>query len=238
MASSFARRFGAVLAVVVLLSVLLVPAASASGNCTVYHRVRRGENLSRIAAHYGVNMWTIARANHIHNIDKIYAGSVLAIPKACPPPKPKPKPAPAPCTACPPQPCGQPCPPPPPAGWHGEYFNNRDLAGGPVMVRSDPNLAFNWGWGQPSWEVPPDNFSVRWTKSWLVSGGTYRLNVRVDDGFRVFVDGNLVLESWRVQPDTYYCRDMYIPYGYHNFKVEFFEAEQNALISVWWNRLY
>ena len=238
MVSSFARRFGVVLAVVVLLSVLLVPSASAS--CVIYHHVRRGETLMSIAARYGVNMYAIARANHITNIDRIYAGSVLAIPK-CPPAKPPRPPKPPPCAppSCAPPPCGgYPSCPPPPAAWQGQYYNNRDLSGSPVLVRPDGNVSFNWGYGSPAPQVPCDNFSARWNKTWLVSGGTYRLNVKSDDGFRVIVDGAVVLESWVVQPATYYARDMYIPYGYHNFTVEYFEAEALAEISVWWTRLY
>src|SRR4030095_11486779 len=35
--------------------------------------------------------------------------------------------------------------------WRGEYFNNRDLQGAPVMVRDDDigNLDFDWGLGTP-----------------------------------------------------------------------------------------
>jgi len=73
------RRIGAILVIVILLSVLLVPAASASG-CGVYHRVRVGETLTSIAARYHTSIYAIAQANHIANIDRIYAGQVLWIP--------------------------------------------------------------------------------------------------------------------------------------------------------------
>jgi hypothetical protein len=228
MRRSFGIRLGAVLAVVVLLSVLLVPSASAG--CAVYHRVQRGEILSRIAARYGVSMWAIAQANGIRNIDRIYAGQVLVIP-VCPKPAPPPCPQP-----CPPRPV--PPPPPPPAPWQGQYYNNPYLSGWPVLVRSDRAVNFNWGWGSPGAQVPPDNFSARWTKTWAVSGGTYRLMVRSDDGFRVLMDGRSLLEAWIVQPVTYYARDVYIPYGYHTFTVEYFESGGLAEISVWFQRLY
>ena len=29
--------------------------------------------------------------------------------------------------------------------WHGEYFNNRNLAGGPYFVRTDEAIDFDWG---------------------------------------------------------------------------------------------
>ena len=49
--------------------------------------------------------------------------------------------------------------------WQGEYFANPDLAGGPVMVRSDPQISFDWGGGSPAPNIPPDYFSVRWTRN-------------------------------------------------------------------------
>jgi LysM repeat protein len=104
--------------ILLLLTAVLAPAASAapsagSGCAVVYHRVARGEILSRIAARYGVSMWQVQQWNGIHNIDRIYAGSVLVIypahcarpaPKPAPKPWPAPKPAPAPWPAPPPGP--------------------------------------------------------------------------------------------------------------------------------------
>ncbi len=44
------------------------------------HKVRRGETLSGIAVRYGVSVRAIARANHIKNRNRIYAGMRLWIP--------------------------------------------------------------------------------------------------------------------------------------------------------------
>lgn len=111
----------ALILVVPLLGVAATPAeaspASSSGEC-VYHYVQRGQTLSGIASYYGVNMWTLAERNGIHNPNRIYAGQRLLIyckpapqPKPPPPKPPQPKPpAPPPCQ----QACPQPPPPPPP----------------------------------------------------------------------------------------------------------------------------
>lgn len=45
-----------------------------------YYRVRRGDTLTSIAYHYGVNPWVIANANRIYNLNRIYVGQVLYIP--------------------------------------------------------------------------------------------------------------------------------------------------------------
>ena len=46
----------------------------------VVHRVRRGQTLSTIAAKYGVSISTIARANDIRNVNRIYPGRRIKIP--------------------------------------------------------------------------------------------------------------------------------------------------------------
>ena len=45
-----------------------------------YYWVRYGDTMSGIAARYGTNAWTLARANGIYNLNWIYAGQHLRIP--------------------------------------------------------------------------------------------------------------------------------------------------------------
>ncbi len=45
------------------------------------HTVQRGETLSRIAARYGVTTTAISRANRLANVDRIYVGMRLVIPR-------------------------------------------------------------------------------------------------------------------------------------------------------------
>jgi LysM repeat protein len=42
--------------------------------------VQYGDTLARIARRFGVNLYTLAQANNIWNINRIYAGQVLVIP--------------------------------------------------------------------------------------------------------------------------------------------------------------
>jgi LysM repeat protein len=233
MAGPVGRRLGAILVIVILLSILLVPAASAGG-CGVYHRVRLGENLTTIAAKYHVSIWAIASANHISNIDRIYAGQVLWIPGVCPPPRPPKPPAPPPHHP----PHHPPVHPPMATPWVATYFNNRDLGGAPVWQQAIHAVNFNWGFGSPAPNVPVDNFSARFMSSWYVGGGNYRLLVRSDDGFRVFVDGQMVLSDWSEHPVQGYFKDLYIGPGYHSFTMEYFEATGLAEAGLSFQRLH
>uniref|UniRef100_A0A7C1FJI1 LysM peptidoglycan-binding domain-containing protein n=1 Tax=Caldilinea aerophila TaxID=133453 RepID=A0A7C1FJI1_9CHLR len=65
-------------------------AVMASGGCVAYHRVRLGENLTRISRIYGVSVWHIAQVNGIRNPSLIYVGQVLCIPSTYHPPAPPP----------------------------------------------------------------------------------------------------------------------------------------------------
>nr|HID13836.1 LysM peptidoglycan-binding domain-containing protein [Anaerolineae bacterium] len=72
---------------------LVIPTGQPVGTI---HIVQQGENLFRIALHYGVSMWAIARANGIANINYIYVGQHLIIPGAAPLPGSSPTPTPLP----------------------------------------------------------------------------------------------------------------------------------------------
>jgi putative chitinase len=56
----------------------------------LYHVVRWGETLTRIARRYGTSIWAIAQANGIWNVNYIRAGQVLVIPGWVPAPGPGP----------------------------------------------------------------------------------------------------------------------------------------------------
>lgn len=48
--------------------------------CRAYYHVRYGDTLGSIARWYGVNVYALAQANGIHNVNRIYAGQHLCIP--------------------------------------------------------------------------------------------------------------------------------------------------------------
>lgn len=201
---------------------LIIPTDVGPGpgpTCPIYYRVVRGDNLTRIAARYGVTVRQLQQWNGISNPDRVHVGQVLKIyPPRCIPPGPAPRPTPV--------------PPPPATGWLAQYYNNRDLAGAPVLERREANLSYNWGYGSPAPTVFADNFSARWTRTFSMAGGTYRITARADDGVRVYIDGVLVLDAWQVQAATTHVVDVIIASGNRTFTVEFFEAEGLSEISI------
>ncbi|MBX3012983.1 MAG: hypothetical protein KF832_15815 [Caldilineaceae bacterium] len=120
--------------------------------------------------------------------------------------------------------------------WRGEYYNNPDLSGAPVLVRDDSNIDFNWGNGSPDSSINADNFSVRWQRSVDLGAGNYRFEVRVDDGVRLWVNNHLLIDQWREQNTSTYQGDIYLPGGAIPIRVEYFERAGGARIRLTWNR--
>jgi hypothetical protein len=122
--------------------------------------------------------------------------------------------------------------------WRGEYYDNRDLAGSPALIRYDPAIDFDWGTGSPDAALPTDNFSVRWTRTLGFEAGTYRFFSSTDDGVRIFVDGQLIVDAWYDQelPNTH-SGDLTLNSGQHTVEVAYYEHGGEASAHVWWTRL-
>lgn len=119
------------------------------------------------------------------------------------------------------------------ASWYGQYFNNTTLSGNPVLTRTDPVLNFDWGTGSPAPVVTADNFSAKWdTTATVGTAGNYVITATMDDGMRVWVDGNLVIDAWYTQTPTTHSATVYLGAGQHSVHVEYFEATGGALASV------
>src|SRR5205085_1050314 len=79
----------------------------------------------------------------------------------------------------------------------GEYFSNKDLQGEPVATRTDEQVDFTWFTNSPLPSLPTDNFSVRWTGTFVApASGDYQLGMRADDGVRMYVDDQLFVDDW------------------------------------------
>jgi hypothetical protein len=122
-------------------------------------------------------------------------------------------------------------------GWHGDYYATRDLTGAVVLSRTERDINFDWGTGAPGPGVPADNFSARWTRTYDFEGGNYRFTVVADDGFRLYVDGRLILNQWKDQPSTTYTVDIGLVGGHHTVVAEYYEHTGGAVAKLSWRRL-
>ena len=136
-----------------------------------------------------------------------------------------------------PTPTSVPPSPTPPEGWLGEYFDNADLEGVPLLARADQLIDFQWQRESPAPQVPADGFSIRWRGRWSFDEGGYRFYTFTDDGVRLWVDGILIIDEWHDQPATLASAELYVPAGEHDVQVEYYDSTADAQIRVWWDYL-
>ncbi|MBC2711714.1 MAG: PKD domain-containing protein [Desulfosarcina sp.] len=121
-------------------------------------------------------------------------------------------------------------------GLLGEYFNNTSLSGDPVLTRIDPEINFYWG-GSPGTGINNDYFSVRWTGTLHIpADGYYSFASHNDDGTRLYVDGNLLINDWTGHaPAWRYSSAVYLTAGEHSFQVDFYEGYGGAQAKIYWS---
>ncbi len=119
--------------------------------------------------------------------------------------------------------------------WTGAYFNNRDLQGTPVFTRIDPAIVFNWGPVSPGPGIGSSNWSARWTTAQFLNAGLYRFTITPDDGARVYVDGQIILDQWHDQAPTTYYVNVQVAAGNHAIQVDYYQGVGDASIIVFWD---
>ena len=85
-------------------------------------------------------------------------------------------------------------------GLAGSYFPNETLSGTPTVTRTDAQVNFNWAGGAAAVGMPVDSFSVRWEGEIQPRySESYKLIARTDDGVRMWLDGVLVVDAWKLR---------------------------------------
>ncbi|MFH0952702.1 MAG: glycoside hydrolase family 3 C-terminal domain-containing protein [Verrucomicrobiota bacterium] len=116
-------------------------------------------------------------------------------------------------------------------GLRAEYFDNMNLNGEPKVTRIDPEIDFNWGDKSPDPRIPADQFSVRWTGTFTPAmSGAYELGLTSDDGFRLYLDGSLLVDSWVDQAGLTKTAPVTLEAGKaYDLRVEYYENWGGAL---------
>ena len=123
-----------------------------------------------------------------------------------------------------------------PVGLRGEYFDNRDLRGPAKFMRLDPSINFDWGGGSPGAGLPGDNFGVRWTGQILPDfSESYVFAGNRDNGFRLWIDGQLIVDLWNNEWGAYESRPITLQgKRRYDIKIEYYEDWGGAALSLKW----
>ena len=87
-------------------------------------------------------------------------------------------------------------------GLLGTYFNEADLTN-VAFIRTDPNIDFYWGSGSPDPIMPYNTYSMAWEGE-IESpvSETITFTTTSDDGVRLWVDDQLIIDQWQDQEAT------------------------------------
>jgi beta-glucosidase len=121
-------------------------------------------------------------------------------------------------------------------GLKGEYFDNKDLQGSPVVTRTDAQINFDWYTNAPVPQLPTDKFSARWTGYFVPpSSGTYQLGARADDAVRVFLDERALVENWRDGSAKTFTKAVELEGGRaYKIRFEYYDNYANATAKLVW----
>lgn len=110
-------------------------------------------------------------------------------------------------------------------GLNATYFGDKNL-GTRTKTQIDGTVFFNWEQGGPQ-GMGADNFSIRWEGNIKIGDKDSRLCFFADDGIRVWIDGQKVVDGWNVY-DKMLSTDYYAAGSSHTIKIEYFEAGGGA----------
>jgi len=87
-------------------------------------------------------------------------------------------------------------------GLTGRYYRGMTATGTVRLTRTE-SVDFNWGTGRPTTNVSSDGFSARWTGFVVAPAtGSYRFQTVSDDGVRLTVNNQLLVNNWSSHSPT------------------------------------
>ncbi|HTI98436.1 MAG TPA: PA14 domain-containing protein [Dongiaceae bacterium] len=124
-------------------------------------------------------------------------------------------------------------------GLTGAYYSNQQetFIDPADLVRTDAVVNFNWGNGSPDASISVDHFTVRWTGTVQPPlTGTYTFYTTTDDGVRLWVNDQLVIDSWVDQGPTEHSGSIaLVAQQHYNIRMEYYENGGGAQASLSWS---
>jgi beta-glucanase (GH16 family) len=121
-------------------------------------------------------------------------------------------------------------------GLTGNYFNGMNFET-PVYSRKDATVNFDWGGGSPNAAVNADGFSARWTGQIQPKySGEYTFFVNSDNGRRLWINGQLVIDAWIDDWNIDYNGKITLTANQkYDIKLEYFENYGGAGAKLEWS---
>ena len=123
-------------------------------------------------------------------------------------------------------------------GLTGNYFNGMNFES-IAFNRKDATLDIDWGTGSPDASVTVDHFSARWTGQIQPKySGVYTFYVTSDDGRRLWINNQLVVDKWFDDGGTEYSGTIALTAGQkYDIKLEYYENGGGAKVQLQWSSI-
>lgn len=121
-------------------------------------------------------------------------------------------------------------------GLHAAYFNNKNLSGKPVFERTENKINYSWTKGTGIKGLGKENYSVRWTGVIRPDiTGEYEFSVGGDDGYRLFIDNELVADQWEIGSFRNSSVKKRLEAGKeYDIRFEYFQEGGGAAVALIW----
>lgn len=121
-------------------------------------------------------------------------------------------------------------------GLTGRYYDNPDFTNY-VTTRLDYTVDYWWDLAAPAPGVGAEEFSVRWTGMVVPRySETYTFHTTTDDGVRLWVDGQLIINKWQDQGATEWTGPITLEAGRaYSIKMEFYDRFWGAVAKLSWS---
>ena len=121
-------------------------------------------------------------------------------------------------------------------GLQATYFDNKDFTGSQI-TRIDKTVNFNWGTGSPDGSIGSNTFSARWVGKIIApTTGKYTFYTRSDDGVRLWVNGQLLINNWTLHSVTENKAQVTLTAGQkYDIKMEYYENTGKAVAKLFWS---
>ncbi|MFJ6027578.1 malectin domain-containing carbohydrate-binding protein [Pseudarthrobacter sp. NPDC092424] len=121
--------------------------------------------------------------------------------------------------------------------WRVEYFFGTSLEGSPVVTGCDAAIDQDFLPGAGPEGVGSENYSTRWVKVLHAGAGDYSFAANADDGVRITIDGDLLIDAWKQDivggPHT---AEVSLDGGAHVVAVEYFQAGGAASVQAGYSK--
>jgi len=117
----------------------------------------------------------------------------------------------------------------------GCYYDNNNFTN-LKLTRTDASINFDWGTGSPATDIGADTFSAVWQGNFSFDAGDYEFTATADDGLRLYLDNNLVLDKWLDQSTTTYKKTVTLTAGTHLIKYSYYENSGLAVAKLSWTK--